>query len=100
MRNIVTSENKQLLNLQQNYRFMKIKKNIAISESGFLFDSNTGESFSLNETGKEIIQLLKDEKTDDVIINYFIENYEVDKATIENNLYDFMTMLQNFRIAE
>ena len=46
---------------------MKIKKDIAVSDSGFIFNPATGESFNVNVTGaaiinhlkKEIIQILK-----------------------------------------
>ncbi len=79
---------------------MKLKKNIAVSESGFLFDPNTGDSFSVNETGKKIIELLKEEKTDDEIIKWFAENYEIDKLTFENNFYDFTAVLQNHHLTE
>ncbi len=79
---------------------MKLKKNIAISETGFLFDPNSGESFSVNETGKEILKLMKDEKNETEIIQWFTENYEVDYAVFENNFNDFLTVLQNYRIIE
>lgn len=79
---------------------MKLKKNIAISESGFLFDPNSGESFSLNETGKKILQLLKDGNSEDKISEWFTENYEVDKTVFENNFNDFITVLYNFKIIE
>ena len=38
---------------------MKLKRNIAVSESGFLFDPTSGESYSLNEQGLEILNLMK-----------------------------------------
>ncbi len=79
---------------------MKLKKNIAVSETGFLFDPNSGESFSLNETGKKILQFLKEEKSENQISEWFVKNYEVDQATFENNFNDFITVLQNFRITE
>ena len=41
---------------------MKIKKNIAISDSGFIFNPSTGESFTVNPIGVEIITLLKEDK--------------------------------------
>jgi len=79
---------------------MKLKKNIAVSETGFLFDPNSGESFSLNETGKKILQFLKEEKPEEEISEWFVKNYEVDQATFDNNFNDFITVLQNFRITE
>jgi hypothetical protein len=41
---------------------MRIRKNIAISENGFIFNPLTGDSFSVNETGIFIIQKLKKAK--------------------------------------
>ncbi len=79
---------------------MNIRKNIAVSENGFLFDPNTGESFSLNETGKKILKMMEENKSEEEIINWFSENYEVDETTFENNFNDFITVLQNFRITE
>jgi hypothetical protein len=79
---------------------MKIKTNIAISESGFLFDSNTGDSYSLNETGKKILHLINQNKTELEIKDYFIENYEVEEGTFEINFYDFMNMLNNLNLFE
>ncbi len=79
---------------------MNIRKNIAVSENGFLFDPNTGESFSLNETGKQILKMMKENKSEEEIADWFSENYEVDKTTFENNFNDFITVLQNYRITE
>ncbi|NOZ35901.1 MAG: HPr-rel-A system PqqD family peptide chaperone [Chlorobi bacterium] len=79
---------------------MKLKKNIAVSETGFLFDPNSGESFSVNETGKKILTFLEEGKNENEISKWFADNYEVDNATFENNFNDFLTVLQNFRIVE
>ncbi|MCD4791877.1 MAG: PqqD family protein [Bacteroidales bacterium] len=79
---------------------MKVKNNIAVSESGFLFDSNTGDSFSLNETGKQIIKMLNENKAEDEIKGYFLENYDVEEGIFENNFYDFINMLRNLNLLE
>ena len=79
---------------------MKIKKNIAISETGFIFDPNTGESFSVNDTGKAILKLLKEEKNEKEIISWLTNHYDVDRLTAENNLNDFLSVLKNFNIIE
>ena len=79
---------------------MKVKNNIAVSESGFLFDSNTGDSFSLNETGKQIIKMLNEGKVESEIKQYFLDNYDVEEGMYENNFYDFINMLQNLNLLE
>jgi hypothetical protein len=42
---------------------MRIKKNIAISESGFIFNPAVGDSYSTNPIGAEIIKMLKESKS-------------------------------------
>jgi hypothetical protein len=77
---------------------MKIKESIAISESGFMFDPSTGDSFSLNQTGKEILAFLKSGKSEEEIKEIMIEKYEIDNFTLEHNFYDFMEMLKTFNV--
>ncbi len=79
---------------------MKVRNNIAVSESGFLFDSNSGDSFSLNETGKQIIKMLNENKAEEEIKEYFLENYDVEEGIFENNFYDFINMLSNLNLLE
>ena len=79
---------------------MKVRNNIAVSESGFLFDSNTGDSFSLNETGKQIIKMLNENKGEEEIKKHFLENYDVEEGIFENNFYDFINMLSNLNLLE
>jgi hypothetical protein len=42
---------------------MKISKNIAISDAGLVFNPVTGESFSVNPIGVEIINLMREGKS-------------------------------------
>lgn len=79
---------------------MKIKKKLAISDSGFVFDPQTGESFSLNETGAEILNLLKEGKSESEIKQHFINNYDVDEIDFERALLDFTSMLKFYNIYE
>ena len=39
---------------------MKIHSNLAVSDSGFIFNPSNGDSFSTNTVGAELIRLLKD----------------------------------------
>lgn len=77
---------------------MRIKKNIAISESGFLFNPSTGDSFSVNPLGQDIINLMKENKSDEEIITDINEMYMVDKNTIEKDLYDFKQILNSYKL--
>jgi len=79
---------------------MKLKRNIAISESGFLFDPTAGESYSLNEQGLEIINMLKEKRTNEEIADAITENYDVVREDFEKYYYDFLGMLKQFKLIE
>ena len=79
---------------------MKIKKNIAVSETGFVFDPTSGESYSINNTGQEIIALLKEDKSTEEISDIMTGEYEIDADSFEKYYYDFMGMLRQFQLIE
>lgn len=79
---------------------MKIRKNIAVSEEGFIFNPTTGDSFSTNKVGTEIINLLKQGKTLGEVKETITLVYDVDEALFERDLEDFMMFLKEFGIAE
>ena len=79
---------------------MRLKKNIAVSESGFVFDPTTGDSFSLNRIGLEIIELLRQENASDEIIGELLKKYDVDKGSLEKYFYDFTSMLRYYQLIE
>jgi len=79
---------------------MKVKKNIAISESGFLFNPSTGDSYSVNPIGQDILKLLKEGKDDAQVITYVLNNYMTDQNAVEKDLYDFKNMLETFKLIE
>ncbi len=79
---------------------MRILKNIALSDTGFLFNPSTGDSYSVNEIGQEIINLFQEGKDDEEIIEIILENYRIDKSSVEKDLYDFKNMLLAYKLAE
>ncbi|EMS34081.1 hypothetical protein C943_03897 [Mariniradius saccharolyticus AK6] len=78
----------------------RIKKNIAISDSGFVFDPGTGDSYSLNPTGLEIVQLIKSGKDFQQVLAEMSIKYEVDPESFERYYYDFTTTLKQLRLTE
>jgi PqqD family protein of HPr-rel-A system len=79
---------------------MKLKRKIAVSESGFLFDPTSGESYSLNEQGQEILNLMKERKSDAEIIAYMTDNYDISQNEFEKYYIDFLGMLRQFKLLE
>lgn len=79
---------------------MKVRKNIAISDSGFLFNPSNGDSYSVNPIGQEIIQMLQEGKSEEEIMAQILEEYMIDKTTVEKDLYDFLNMLKSNKLTE
>ena len=77
-----------------------LKKNIAVSESGFVFNPTTGDSFSLHGVGTEILKLMKDGKSEQEIKNTIQTLFEVDDETYEKDYYDFLKMLGQFKLRD
>lgn len=79
---------------------MNIRKNVALSETGFVFNASTGDSFSLNPIATEIVNLLKSNNTVAAIKSILLEKYDTDEATLEKDLYDFVSMLRQHQLLE
>ncbi len=79
---------------------MNINKNIAVSDSGFVFNPTTGESYSVNPIGVEIIELLKQEKSFDEITHNLTERYNADIVTIDKDVSDFITLLKQYSLID
>jgi hypothetical protein len=79
---------------------MLIKGNIALSENGFVFNPSTGDSFTINNTGKEVLTLIKEGKTINEIVELMDEKYDIDRLTLERYLADFMNDLSVNNLTE
>jgi hypothetical protein len=79
---------------------MKLKKNIATSEAGFIFNPGTGDSFSVNNLGAEILAMFKENKSQQEIIGDLSLRYEVEKSQIEKDLDDFVSQLYGYNLLE
>jgi len=79
---------------------MRLKKNIATSEEGFIFNPGTGDSFSTNEIGTDIISLLKEEKPLEMIIETICAKYDADQNQFEKDLDDYLSQMKEYTILE
>lgn len=79
---------------------MKVKNNIAVSDSGFIFNPSTGESFSVNPISKQIMEWMSEGKSDSEIIDIVVKIYATDKDTVEKDLYEFIELLKSYQLVE
>lgn len=78
----------------------QLKKSVALSSSGFLFDSETGESFSLNQSGVHFLENLKEGKTKEEIKYDSLEVFDVNEKTFEKDYFDFISVLLSHQLIE
>lgn len=79
---------------------MKIKKNIAISESGYVFNPSSGESFTVNPIGIELVNMIRDEKSYEEISRTMLAKYNTDNDTFEKDYQDFIGLLKSYQLLE
>ncbi|ETR72375.1 MAG: hypothetical protein OMM_07543 [Candidatus Magnetoglobus multicellularis str. Araruama] len=73
-------------------------KTLAISDSGFIFDPSSGDTFNTNDIGIQIINLLKQGKDFNDIMDQLIEDYEVTENELEADLRDYIQTLKNYHM--
>ena len=72
---------------------MRLKKNIATSEAGFIFNPGTGDSYSSNPIGSEILSHLKEDIGRKEMIDLICSRYDVDRIQFEKDFDDFISQL-------
>ena len=63
-------------------------------DNNVAFHPMMGNSYKLNETGKDIIELLKEHKTKDEIVEILAQKYDVDKKDVFIDVGDFFAKLR------
>lgn len=77
---------------------MKLNKNIAVSETGLLFNPVTGESFTVNPIGVEILEMLKEGVDEAEIAGRILDKYATEETTFEKDYQDFITILHHHNL--
>jgi len=77
---------------------MKIPEEVKISDNGFVFNSKTGDSFSLNPFGLELIKNIQQEKELETLKKEMTVKYDVDDLTFEKDFYEFCALLKHHQI--
>lgn len=78
---------------------MRTLSQLALSDEGFVFDPNTGDSFQVSATGLFLLQALKDGRGDDEAAQMLTENYEVTLEEARRDCADFRSRLRNLGLA-
>ncbi|GAB6076822.1 HPr-rel-A system PqqD family peptide chaperone [Desulfurobacterium crinifex] len=73
---------------------------LAINDEGFIFDPETGNSYTVNKTGIFIIQLLKEGKNEEEIVKALTEEFEIGEDEAKRDLVDFLEQLRLYGLVE
>jgi hypothetical protein len=71
-------------------------KRLALSESGFVFDPVSGQSFSVNDTGLVILRLAQHQDDIEQLIEQLLEQFDASSVEIKRDVQDFINRLQGF----
>jgi hypothetical protein len=79
---------------------MHLRKNIATSESGFIFNPGTGDSYSANPIAAEILLYLKEGKPGSEIRKLILAKYDVEPGILEKDMDDFTAQLREANLLD
>lgn len=79
---------------------IRIKKNIATSENGFIFNPATGDSFSGNGMASEILLAMKNGQQDVQIKQDILLKYEVSAEQLDRDWEDWIVQLKEANLLE
>ena len=66
---------------------------IAISDTGFVFDPTTGQTFRLNKTALFIVRTLHSGAKLDQVTEQMVEHFKIDKPTAREDLKEFLSLI-------
>lgn len=79
---------------------MKLKSNVATSETGFIFNPATGDSYTSNTLATTILALMKAGKSEQEIKQDIIDRYEVDIHQLNRDWDDWTQQLKEANLIE
>jgi hypothetical protein len=72
---------------------------LALSDEGFVFDPQTGDSFQVSETGIVVLRHLKEGRSDEETAQRLTEVFDVTLEEARQDCMDFRARLQQFGLA-
>jgi hypothetical protein len=79
---------------------MKLNRSLAISDNGFIFNPNTGDSFSVNDLGLSILQKIREGISKKDIVAALCAEYNAEKSVIEKDMDEFLKVIRTHQLVE
>jgi len=71
---------------------------LAISDEGFIFDPENGNSFTTNRSGVFILNQLKENAARQEVIDRLVRQFAVSETEAERDLLDFLDLLTKHQL--
>lgn len=71
-------------------------KDLAISETGFVFDPFSGGTFTANATGQAVIKALREGQSEDELIARLRAEFEAAGPSVSDDVREFLHTLERF----
>ncbi len=71
-------------------------KNLAISETGFVFDPRSGATYTLNATGQAVVLALREGASIDAIVDRLRGSFQGGAERAREDVLDFVQTLRRF----
>ncbi|MFN3077295.1 MAG: PqqD family protein [Alphaproteobacteria bacterium] len=73
---------------------------LAINDEGFVFDPATGDAYTCNAVGLVVLRGLKEGKAPGAIAHDLAERFDVEVATAEHDVFDYLDHLRVLRLTD
>ncbi len=77
---------------QRNQRLV----DLAISDSGFVFDPRTGDVFTVNTTGRAILLMLKEGVEAAEIVEKLQDQFDIEGEDVSRDVLEFLAILRDY----
>ena len=71
-------------------------KRLALNDSGFVFDPMTGQSFTVNPCGLELLKLMQKQSDAELIKFQILQDFEVNAEALERDFLEFTEQLRRY----
>lgn len=75
-------------------------KDLAISDSGFVFDPLSGGTFTLNETGRVLLDGLREGLTLPELVERLRTEFELVTDKVEEDVQDFLRTIDEYGLSD
>jgi PqqD family protein of HPr-rel-A system len=75
-------------------------KDLAISDSGFVFDPFSGGMFTLNPTGRTILESLREGLSEPEIVQRLRDEYDQVAPRVEDDVRDFLRTMKELGLPD